>query len=108
MTAAAPLIDDGDVVGIIQVDRPVVFFVSEIAELRERYWRAVKYAFALTFVLSVFITIYVLHPVRVLRHAANELKGNIFLTVLSLKDGMNTVTYMKCLTVFFIICIRQR
>ncbi len=79
MTAASPIKDSGgEVIGIVQVDRPVEFLVFEIKKLQESYAKAISYSLLSACVLAIMFTFYILFPLRALKKYALEFSKENF------------------------------
>jgi len=77
ISAAAPLIDDGEVVGLIQADRTVDFYFDELADLKQQYFIIGTICTAVGIILSWLFGLYATKPLKVLLSATEAFgEGN--------------------------------
>lgn len=73
ISAAAPLLDSkGEVVGIIQADRPVEFYLNLLAKIRQQYFAGAGLAVFIGLVLALFFSRLVMSPVSKLQIATEK------------------------------------
>lgn len=73
ISAAAPLLnDDGEVVGIIQADRPVGFYLALLSKIRRQFFAGAGVAALFGVVLALFFSRLVMSPVSKLQLATEK------------------------------------
>ena len=69
ISAAAPLIQNGEVVALIQADRTVDFYYDELAALQQQYFVTGAVCVFIGIVFSLFFSHYATRPLKILLYA---------------------------------------